>query len=216
MNWKILFLLFLVSLIGTIFVLNRERFQTPKLDFITGLVTRIWKTTEKKIVLTILETKTPLSFSVAKETITLNGVCIMPVKIGKTTIHLTNYLCSFKFYEPSGKITINKNSISFEVTSKSLEINEIFYQTEEKIVGEILANSGSLFIASNNIKIEEIEGKLEIYTVENKPSLILNFPPCEYLELNSFNGEVKITNGSIVFDGSAIGKYRCQNVENKI
>ncbi|MEM5832289.1 MAG: hypothetical protein QXT38_03205 [Candidatus Aenigmatarchaeota archaeon] len=216
MKWKILFLLFLVFLIGSILFLNKEKIKIPKFESITGFITKVWRSQEKKIALTIYELKNPLTFPIFENMVNLNGSCTIPIKIGKTSIHLANYKCDLKFYEPNGKITLNQNLVSFEIDSKSFEINGIFYQTEEKIKGEILIDSGNFFVQSSNIQMKEIEGKLEIYTAEDKPSLIVNFPPCEYLEINNFNGEVVIRNNSITFIGISSGKYRCQNVENKI
>lgn len=216
MKWKLLFLVFLVSIISTIFILNKLNFKLPQMSSVTGFFSRIFRSPEKKISLIIYSFEDYLTFSTLNNTLNFEGSCSLPIRIGKTTIQLTNYTCNLKFYEPSGELKLKNRLLNFELKSNSFEINGIIYQSEEKVIGEILVNKGNLYVSSNTLKIRNINGELEIYTVENNPSLIVKFPPCEYLELNNFVGNLKIENEKILLTGTASGKYRCQNVENKI
>jgi len=199
-----------------IFIFSKEKITFPKLDNLTGLFTKIFKSPEKKIILTLYKIEDPIITIINDQPITFYGICNSSLRIGKTFIHLSNYNCTLSFGNASGKITILPNLISFELTSSFFELNGIKYQTEEKINGNVIPIFGKFYVKSNNFQIKNINAKLEIYTTSEKPSLMLNFPPCEYLELTNYNGVILVTNTNIVFDGSSSGKYRCQNVENKI
>lgn len=186
------------------------------MNLITGFFARIFGSPEKKIILTIYDLNEPLTFQTLNETINFEGICLNPIKIGKTSLQLPNQSCSLKFYEPSGEMKITTNSVSYDLKSPMFEINGVIYNTEEKVSGKAIVTSGKFYIGIDKIKIDKINATLEIYTIDEKPSLIVKFPPCEYLEMNNFVGSLTIESGTIKLAGTVSGKYRCQNVENKI
>ncbi|MEM5814956.1 MAG: hypothetical protein QXD89_00490 [Candidatus Aenigmatarchaeota archaeon] len=215
MKWKILFLLFLVA-VGFFLFLKREELNSSIFSPITGFFSQTTKIEGRSIVLTIESFNSPLSLKILNNTAVIEGVCTLPINIGKTIVQLTNKECRLEFYNPRGELTIEGNKLDFSFNSPTFRINEVMYSGEDKIVGSLIVRKGFLNVFSSKTEIENFKGNLQIMSYNNLPTIIVNFPACEYLKLDSFFGSLQIENNSLKLVGIAIGKYRCQNVENKV
>lgn len=218
MRWKLLFLAFLVSVIlGTLLFYNFSIFGLKFSNPLTGLFSKIWREDGKKISLTIYEHGGELNFDLLNSTSSFKGTCLTPISFGKISMQLINRECEIEIFNPSGNIEIRGNNIvRFKFSSPNFRINEMLYSGEDRVEGEIAIKEGNLVVTSNNIKLSSFKGVLKVLAFNETPSLLVNFPPCEYLEIRNFVGNVKLAEGTIELSGISGGKFRCHNVENKV
>ncbi|MCS7094083.1 MAG: hypothetical protein RMJ18_02790 [Candidatus Aenigmarchaeota archaeon] len=216
MKWKILFFLFLVSIVGFFVAYKKPTLEVPSLSFITGFFAQPDKTNFKQISLTLQSFDSPIFVQALNETIKLVGICTTPLNLDKVNLQLTNSLCELEFYNPRGELTVKGNLISFTLNSPNFKINNLLYSGGEKVSGSLIVRNGLIPSMISKVEMKNFKGNLQILTTNNTPSVIVNFPPCEYLELTNFVGSVSIDGTEIKVSGSSSGKYGCQNVENKI
>jgi hypothetical protein len=122
--------------------------------------------------------------------------------------------CKIELYSPDGNIKVNGRNIYLEASSPIIKIDNVEYISKEKISLGMNVDSLSVGVFSQNLKIKNVKGKLEKLT-NAQVSTTINFPPCTDIELLDFEGEIRISNYTLI-EGNARIFYWCENVKNKI
>lgn len=218
MRWKLAFFVFLVSVILGVVLFYNFPFGGFKLtNPLTGLFSKIWREEGKKISLIVYDYSDNLNFNFLNVSSSFRGTCLTPISFGKINMQLINRACEIEIFNPSGDVQIRENKVlRFKFTSPNFRINEMLYSGEDKVEGEIAVEGGTFAVSVNSLRLSSFRGVLKVFAFNESPSLLVNFPPCEYLEIRNFVGNVKVANSTIELTGIASGRFRCQNVENKI
>ena len=213
MRWKIfLFLSLLVMLAGLIY------FRLPNSSIfpsISGFFYKILASQKSVYFRLLLDTvKTEQSFQLLNTTFSINGTCITPITIGKISIQTTSLPCKIEMFSPSGIIRVHGRNVLVEATSPLVRINGLDYSTSDKITFQINVDLLTASVFTQNLYFNNFKGRFEKLSDEGV-STIINFPPCEGIELLDFTGTIVIGEQTI-FLGSARVSYWCENVKNKV
>ncbi len=117
-------------------------------------------------------------------------------------------------YSPNGNIRVDGKKIYVEATSPLIRINDVEYVTSEKILFQVDVNYLSANVFSQSLIFKNIVGRFEKLT-DSGVSTIINFPPCDGIELLDFNGSLQISD-EVKLSGNARVSYWCENVKNKV
>ena len=213
MKWKILLFIFLVSLLAGL--LYFKPFSIPLFSSITGFFSRI--VSSQKLTyfrLTLDNIKEEQTFQLLNASFFAKGICTTPISLGKTSIQLTSMPCKIEMYSPSGSLRVSGRNIYVEATSPLIKINNVDYLTNEKITFQLTAETFFAGVFSQTLSIKDFNGKFEKLT-DGEISTIVNFPPCEGIELLDFTGSVQISNKTLLI-GNARVSYWCENVKKNV
>jgi hypothetical protein len=122
--------------------------------------------------------------------------------------------CKIEIFSPSGSIKIDGKNVYVEANSPLMRINNVEYTSSEKISFQMNVNSLFASVFSQSLTLKNFRGKFEKFS-DGSVSAIINFPPCESLELLDFTGSLQISNQTILL-GSARASYWCENVKKNV
>jgi hypothetical protein len=213
MKGKILLFVFLLALLAGLIYF--KPFQIPQFSSITGLFSKVFsnqKLTYFK--LTLDSIKNEQTFNLLNTTFSLEGICITPITIGKVSIQMTSKTCKVEMYSPNGIIKLNGKNVYVEATSPLIKINGVEYVTSEKVyfytnVATLLAN-----VFAQNLNINNFNGKFEKLSGTGV-STIINFPPCESIEILDFSGSLSIGEQTTLLGNGRVS-YWCENDKKQV
>jgi len=213
MKWKVLLFIFLLVLLFGLIYFRPIKF--PLSISITGLFSRILPS--QKLVsfqLTLDSIKGEQTFNLLNTSFFVNGVCITPITMGKVSIQTTSKNCKVEMYSPNGVIKLSGRNIYVEATSPLIKINGMEYLTNEKISFQIIADSLTANVFSQDVKINNFNGKFEKLS-EGGVATIINFPPCEEIEILDFSGTLILGNQTILLGNGRVS-YWCENDKKQV
>jgi len=213
MRWKILLFVFLLAfLAGLIYF---KALKLPTFSSITGFFSRILAS-QKPVYfqLSLDAITTEQSFQLLNATLSLSGTCITPITIGKVSIQTASLPCKIEMYSPNGRIKVSGKNAFVEATSPLVRINGVDYTTSDKISFQVNVDLLTASVFAQNLNFHNFEGKFE-KLLDGSVSTVINFPPCEKIELLDFSGTLIIGEQTVLL-GSAKVSYWCENVKNKV
>jgi len=134
--------------------------------------------------------------------------------MGKVAIQTVSQNCKIEMYSPNGVIKLNGRNIYVEAASPLIKINGMEYLTSEKISFQISANLLTANVFSQNLKINNFNGKFEKLS-DAKVSTVINFPPCEGIEILDFSGTLIVGNQTILLGNGRVS-YWCENDKKQV
>jgi len=134
--------------------------------------------------------------------------------MGKVTIQTTSQNCRVEMYSPNGVIKLNGRNVYIEATSPLIKINGMEYLTSERVSFQIGVNSLIANVFSQNVKINNFNGKFEKLS-DGGISTIINFPPCEGIEILDFSGTLIVGNQTILLGNGRVS-YWCENDKKQV
>jgi len=147
-------------------------------------------------------------------TFSVNGICLTPISIGKVSIQTTSQPCKVEMYSPNGIIKVSGKNVYVEATSPLLKINGLEYLTTEKVSLQI--NVASLFanVFAQTLNINNFNGKFEKLS-DSGVSTIINFPPCQGIEILDFSGSLTIGEQTNLIGNGRVN-YWCDNDKKQV
>jgi hypothetical protein len=213
MKWKLLLFIFLVVLLAGLIYF--KPIQLPAFSSITGFFSKILSSQKSTYFQLRLDSiKSEQTFQLLNTSFSVNGICLTPITIGKVSIQTTSMPCKIEMYSPNGNMKVNGKNIYVEATSPLIKINNIEYTSNEKISFQISVDSLFANVFSQSLVINNFKGRFEKLS-DSGVSTIINFPPCDGIELLDFSGSIQISNETFLI-GNARVNYWCENVKNKI
>jgi len=134
--------------------------------------------------------------------------------MGKVSIQTTSQNCKIEMYSPNGVIKLSRRNIYVEAASPLIKINGMEYLTSEKISFQITADSLTANVFSQNVKINNFNGKFEKLS-DGGVATIINFPPCEGIEILDFSGTLIVGNQTILLGNGRVS-YWCENDKKQV
>lgn len=207
-----LFIFLVAFLAGVIYF---RPFKLPSFPSITGLFSSILSSQKQTYFQLYLDAiNEDQTFQLLNTSLFINGTCLTPITIGKVSIQTTSMPCRIEMYSPSGSIKINGRNVYVEATSPLIKINSMEYISNEKISFQIIVNSLFTSVFTQDLTIKNFKGRFEKLS-DSGISTIINFPPCESIELFDFSGSLQIFNQTMLL-GNARVSYWCENVKKNI
>jgi len=213
MKWKILLFIFLLVLLFGLIYFKPIKF--PSFISITGLFSKILSS--QKLVyfqFTLDSIKDEQTFNLLNTSFFVSGICITPITMGKVSIQTTSQNCKIEMYSPNGVIKLSRRNIYVEAASPLIKINGMEYLTSEKISFQITADSLTANVFSQNVKINNFNGKFEKLS-DGGVATIINFPPCEGIEILDFSGTLIVGNQTILLGNGRVS-YWCENDKKQV
>ena len=213
MKWKVLLFIFLLALLfGLIYF---KPIKLPSFISITGLFSKILSS-QKPVYfqLTLDSIKGEQIFNLLNTSFLVSGACITPIAMGKVTIQTTSQNCRVEMYSPNGVIKLNGRNVYIEATSPLIKINGMEYLTSERVSFQIGVNSLIANVFSQNVKINNFNGKFEKLS-DGGVATIINFPPCEGIEILDFSGTLIVGNQTILLGNGRVS-YWCENDKKQV
>jgi hypothetical protein len=212
MNWKILLFIFLITfLAGMIYF---KPLKLPSFSLTGFLYKVVYSQNQANFKLFLDSINKEQTLQLTNTTFLVDGTCITPIKINKLSIQIAYMPCNIEMYYSTGTIKLNGNNAYIEASSPLIKINDIEYVSDGKISFKISINSLSAQVSAKYLNFENFKGRLEKIS-NNDVSTIINFPPCESVDIYDFSGSLQISNQTILF-GNAIVNYWCKNVKKNL